>query len=273
MKERSMVINMMQAYKSETSPIVYYISGNEHNEWCLFLHAAFVSHKMFQAQISYFENKYNVLAVDIIGHGQSTDTKKGDSIDNMSAWIYDIMKTEKIEKVHIVGVSLGAVLAQDFANRYPNAVNSLACFGGYDINHFDGNMQKENGGAQIRMMLKALVSIKWFAKENKKISAYTLQAQNEFYDMNIQFPKKSFMYLASLNRMVNIHQTKPRMYPLLIGCGKFDIPMELTAVEMWKNSEPQAKVVIFENAGHCVNMDVPQKFNEVMEEFWETGRC
>ena len=88
MKERSMVINMMQAYKSETSPIVYYISGNEHNEWCLFLHAAFVSHKMFKAQISYFENKYNVLAVDIIGHGQSTDTKKGDSIREVLSSVF-----------------------------------------------------------------------------------------------------------------------------------------------------------------------------------------
>ena len=146
-----------------------------------------------------------------------------------------------------------------------------SCFGGYDINNFDAKMQKENGASQMLMMLKALVSIKWFAKANKQISAYTLQAQNEFYDMNILFPKKSFMYLASLNSMVNTHQTKQRMYPLLIGCGKFDIPMELSAVEMWKNREPQAKVVIFEDAGHCVNMDVPQKFNEVMEKFWRNS--
>ena len=259
----------MRQFKLDYSPITYYISGNDHNEWCLFLHAAFVDHKMFQSQIEYFENKYNVLTVDIIGHGQSTDTKKGDSIDKMSAWIHDIMKAEKIEKIHIVGVSLGAVLAQDFANRYPNAVNSLACFGGYDINNFDVKLQKENSTSQMLMMLKALVSIKWFAKANKKISAFTSQAQNEFYDMNIQFPRKSFMYLASLNSMINIHQTKPRIYPLLIGCGKFDIPMELTAIEMWKNSEPQCRVVIFENAGHCVNMDAPQKFNEVIEEFWD----
>ena len=183
----------------------------------------------------YFENKYNILAVDIIGHGKSTDTKKGDSLEKMSAWIYDIMNVEKIKKIHIVGISLGAVLAQDFANRYPEAVNSLACFGGYDINNFDEKMQKENSTSQIRMILKALVSIKWFAKANKKISAFSPQAQNDFYDMNIQFPKKSFLYLASLDSMVNVFQTKSRKYPLLIGCGKFDIPMELKAVEDWKS--------------------------------------
>lgn len=55
--------------------------------------------------------------------------------------IHGIMQTEGIGKLHIAGVSLGAVLAQDFANRYPDSVNSLACFGGYDINNFDTGIQ------------------------------------------------------------------------------------------------------------------------------------
>jgi len=264
-----MVIKRMDQFKLDHSPIVYYVSGKENREWALFLHAAFVNYEMFLEQIAYFKNRYNVLAVDIIGHGQSTDTAKGDSIDKMSVWIYDIMKAEKIEKIHIVGVSLGAVLAQDFANRYPDAVRSLACFGGYDINHFSPKMQKENRAAQMLMMLKALFSVKWFAKANKKISAFTLQAQNDFYEMNVRFPKKSFRYLASLNSMVNKYRTVKREYPLLIGCGRFDIPMELAAIEMWKGNEPECKVVIFENAGHCVNMDVPQEFHAALEKFWE----
>ena len=257
----------MKQYYLDKSPIVYYISRKENAEWILFIHAAFVNHNMFQTQIDYFQDKYNILTLDIIGHGESTKARKGDSINKISAWISEILKTEKIEKIHIVGISLGAVLAQDFANQYPEAVQSLACFGGYDINNFEAKMQKENSASQMLMMLKSMFSIKWFAKSNKKISAYTLQAQEDFYEMNIQFPKKSFMYLSSLSSMVNVRQTKPRKYPLLIGCGRHDIPMELSAVEMKKN-EPECGVVIFEEAGHCVNMDTPNKFNAVMEEFW-----
>ncbi len=218
-------------------------------------------------------SKYNILTIDVIGHGKSTKVRKGDSIDKMSSWISKILKTEKVEKVHIVGISLGAVLAQDFANQYPEAVQSLACFGGYDINNFDAKMQKENSTSQLLMMFKAIFSIKWFAKSNKKISAYTLQAQKDFYEMNIHFSKKSFMYLASLKSMINVRQATPRKYPLLIGCGKYDIPMELSAVEMWKKNEPESDVIIFEEAGHCVNMDTPNKFNAVMEEFWLSGSC
>lgn len=258
----------MKQYHLDGSPIVYYVSGKEKTEWILFIHAAFVDHNMFQTQIDYFQNKYNILTFDIIGHGKSTKVQKGDSINKMSAWISEILKTEKIEKIHIVGISLGAVLAQDFANQYPEAVQSLACFGGYDINNFDVRMQRENGASQMLMMLKAVFSIKWFAKSNKKISAYTRQAQEDFYEMNIRFPKKSFMYLASLNSMINVRQTTPRKYPLLIGCGEHDIPMELSAVEMWKKTEPECRLIVFDGAGHCVNMDVPDLFNAAMEKFW-----
>ena len=261
-------MNNMKQLKIDDSPITYYVSGRDCDEWTLFLHAAFVDHNMFRTQIEYFSGKYNVLAVDMIGHGKSINTKKGDSIDKMPAWIYDIMTAEKIRKIHIVGVSLGAVLAQDFANRYPDMVKSLACFGGYDINNFDTKMQKENSASHMLMMLKALFSIKWFAESNKKISAFTLQAQNDFYDMNVQFPRKSFLYLASLRNMVNVCQTGQRAYPLLIGCGEFDIPAELEVIKMWKERDPQCKAVIFENAGHCVNMDTPQIFNKTIEEFW-----
>ena len=260
--------------KSENSPIVYYKNENinKNSDWILFLHAAFVNHNMFRNQIEYFKDNYNVIALDIIGHGESTDTRKDDGIEKMSQWIYEILQTEKISEIHIAGVSLGSVIAQDFANKYPQNVKSLACFGGYDINNFDEKMQQENGFGQMLMMLKAVFSVKWFAKSNKKISAYTPEAQEEFYIMNIQFPKKSFMYLAGLNKMVNVCKPQPRKYPLLIGCGEHDIPMELKAVEMWKNTEQNSSVVIFDNAGHCVNMDVPDKFNKVLEEFFKKGR-
>lgn len=262
----------MKQYRLNNSPVAYYISGKENDEWILFIHAAFVNHNMFQKQIACFKNKYNILTLDIIGHGNSTETKRGDRIDKMPMWIDEILQAEKIDKIHIVGISLGAVLAQSFANRYPEKVQSLACFGGYDINNFDVKMQRENSASQMFMMLRALVSVEWFAKSNRKISAYTLQGQDEFYDMNIQFQKKSFMYLSALSSMVNACRTEQREYPLLIGCGEYDIPMEISAVKMWKKNEPECRMIIFKGAGHCVNLDAPNQFNEALEKFW-TNVC
>lgn len=259
----------MKEYRLDNSPIVYYVSDNGHKDWVMFLHAAFVDHRMFDTQIPSFQEKFNVIVPDAIGHGASLQTQKGDGIEKMSKWIYEILQKHGIAKIHLAGVSIGAVLAQDFANKYPQCVASLACFGGYDINNFDAKMQKENGSAQMFMMLKALVSVKWFAEANKKISAYTPEAQQAFYEMNIRFPKKSFMYLAGLNGMVNVCKTGERNYPLLIGCGEHDVPLAHAAVNMWKDMEPRAEVAVIPGAGHCANMDVPERFNQTLMEFMD----
>lgn len=259
------------AKKLHGSPIVYFVSNEGHAEWVLFLHAAFVHHEMFKDQFAYFLDKYNILAVDIMGHGLSLETGKGDGIDRMADWIAGIMQVEGIDSLHVVGVSLGAVLAQDFANRYPDAVRSLACFGGYNINDFDARLQRRNAARQMGMLLKALFSVKWFAKSNKKISACTPHARDAFFAMNLRFRRKSFMFLAGLNKLVNRYPLAKRNYPLLIGCGHLDDPMALEALRAWQVTEPDCKCVVFENAGHCVNMDVPQAFNRTLEGFWETA--
>lgn len=256
----------------ENSPIAYYIDDTANSEWIVFIHAAFVDHSMFDKQFEYFSGKYNLLAVDILGHGNSVQTRKGDSIENMSEWIDLIFQKHNITAAHFVGVSLGAVLIQDFANKYANKVLSLACFGGYDINNFDVNRQKANSKGQMQMMLKAMFSIKWFAKANKKISAYTSDAQDAFYNMNIRFKKKSFMYLSGLQKLVNKYPKKQRQYRLLVGCGEHDIPSEIEIVDEWAQYENCDKI-IFKGAGHCVNMDVPQEFNLRLENFLQKRQC
>ena len=60
----------MKTKISDCSPIVYFISNEGHDEWVLFIHAAFVTHEMFKTQFEYFRDKYNILA---IGFAQSQD--------------------------------------------------------------------------------------------------------------------------------------------------------------------------------------------------------
>lgn len=256
----------------DNSPIAYYIDDTADNDWLVFVHAAFADYRMFEKQIDYFAGKYNLLAIDILGHGNSLRARKGDKMDKMSDWIARIFQKHNISAAHLVGVSLGSVLIQDFANQYENKVLSLACFGGYDVNNFDFTRQKTNSKGQIKMILKALISVKWFAESNKKISAYTSDAQTAFYNMNIRFKKSSFKYMSGINKLVNKYpKKKQRSYKLLVGCGEHDIPAEIEIVNEWSEYENCDKV-IFKCAGHCVNMDVPQEFNITLEHFLQTCR-
>ncbi len=258
----------MKALYLENSPIAYYIDDTANADWVVFVHAAFVDHRMFEKQFSFFSGKYNLLAVDIIGHGNSTKAHRGDTVEKTAYWLDLIFQKHDIAAAHFVGVSLGAVFIQDFANKYENKVLSLSCFGGYDVNDFDPEKQKSNSKGQMGMMLKALVSVKWFAKANKKISAYTSEAQEEFYNLNLGFKKSSFRYLAGLQKLVNKFPKKQRQYELLVGCGEHDIPMEIEIVNEWAEKE-HCKKVIFKGAGHCVNMDAPDEFNACLKNFFK----
>jgi len=258
----------MQTFNLENSPIVYYVDDTANNDWVVFVHAAFVDHRMFEKQFGYFSGKYNLLAIDVLGHGNSLRARRGDGIEKTSDWLDAIFEKHKISAAHLVGVSLGAVLIQDFANKHEDKVLSLSCFGGYDVNNFDAEKQKSNSKTQMKMMLKALISVKWFAKANKKISAYTVEAQEEFYNLNLQFKKSSFRYLAGLQKLINLYPNKPRNYRLLIGCGEHDIPMEIELVNEWALNQNCDKIIL-QGAGHCLNMDKPDEFNACLESFFK----
>lgn len=126
-------------------------------------------------------------------------------------------------------------------------------------------MQKGNSKKQMGMMMKAIFSIKAFAKDNKKISAYKKEAQEKFYQMNLEFKKSSFRYLASLGKLVNQYKTKDREYPLLIGVGEHDNELAKKASIMWHEEEPKSEFVEFVGAGHIVNMDKPDEFNKILK--------
>ncbi len=57
----------MRNLKLENSPIAYYIDDTAKSQWLVFIHAAFVDHRMFEKQYAYFSGKYNLLAIDILG--------------------------------------------------------------------------------------------------------------------------------------------------------------------------------------------------------------
>ncbi len=245
----------------ENTSIHYWINETKVGSAIIFIHPAFANHTCFDSQLDYFK-EYKVITMDLIGHGKSIGRGK---IEDTAQYIKQIMEVEKIDKINLVGISIGAVLVQDFANRYPDKVSSLTCIGGYDNNNFDKNLQKGNSSHQMKMMLKAMFSIKAFAEDNKKISAYTKEAQEKFYKMNLEFKKSSFRHLASLGKMINKYKTQKREYPLLIGVGEYDNDMAKKASIMWHELEPNSQFVEFKNAGHIVNMDTPEQFNKILE--------
>lgn len=254
----------------KSMPIHYYVTGNNNSSCILFIHPAFADHRTFDKQIAFFSETYKVITVDLLGHGQSQNIKTKGGIDSSTAHIKEILDIEKIDKVHLVGVSIGSLIAQDFANRYPAVVLSLCAVGGYDINHYDKGIEKEQGKQQILFMIRAIISTSWFSKANSLITAKTEEAQKDFYEMNKMFKRRSFRYMATLGNIMNTFPTQ-REYPLMILCGDCDNELAIELAKKWNASEKKSIFHMISNAGHCANMDNPVEFNATLRDFIETS--
>jgi pimeloyl-ACP methyl ester carboxylesterase len=94
-----------------------------------FVHGAGLDHSLFGLQSRYFGyHGYNVLAVDLPGHGRSEGPPLP-TVDAMAAWLFLLLDSLEIQKVGIVGHSMGSLIAVECAARAPQRVERIALIG------------------------------------------------------------------------------------------------------------------------------------------------
>ena len=104
------------------------------SKWVTFIHGAGGSSSMWFRQIRSFKEKFSVLLIDLSGHGKSKsrfdeNSKQGYTFELITKDIAEVVNYLSIKKSHFVGVSLGTIIIRDFADRYPNLVESLVLAG------------------------------------------------------------------------------------------------------------------------------------------------
>jgi pimeloyl-ACP methyl ester carboxylesterase len=95
----------------------------------VFIHGAGLDHSLFGLQSRYFGyHGWNVLAVDLPGHGRSAGPPVA-AIGSMAEWLFSLLDSLKIQKVNLVGHSMGALVAVECAARQPARVERIALIG------------------------------------------------------------------------------------------------------------------------------------------------
>ena len=247
--------------------IHYFVSGEAGRELLIFLHPAFADHRCFDEQIDFFASKYRVVTIDLLGHGLSKVNKAKDKIDASALHIHSIVQAEGYVKAHVVGVSLGSLIAQYFALRYPAAVTSLTILGGYSIQGDNREILAAQRFENIKWILMAVFSMNAFRRYVSKVSLNKPAEQARFYQMALLFTRKSFSAMSGLRHILQKRNEVLRQYPLLILSGDKDLPLSLRMSRKWHESEPQSQYFIMKDAGHCANMDCPEEFNTLVFDF------
>lgn len=252
----------MDGYK-----IHYNVSGKDNNDLIVFLHPAFSDHRAFDQQIDYFSKDYRVITIDLIGHGLSKANNSKDKIDVSSEHIRRILELEGHDKVNLVGVSVGSLIAQYFALQYPDNVKSLTALGGYDINKENKEVEKEQRYSNLGLIFRAVFSMDSFRKKTAEITCITKRGQALFYETTDLYERKSFLVMQGLQNVIKDRKNIKPKYPTLILTAEFDIELAKKLAKEWHTYSDNSKFFMIKNAGHCANIDNPLEFNRLVKEF------
>ena len=100
---------------------------NEKNP-IVFVHGVGLTKEIWKPQINFFKD-YNTLTYDLLGHGKTPLKKTKVSVEDFSKQLVRLINELNFEKIHLVGFSLGAIIARHFAYKYGDRLDSLIIHG------------------------------------------------------------------------------------------------------------------------------------------------
>jgi len=94
------------------------------------MHGSGLTHIVWSLHEQFYATQgYNVLSVDLPGHGTSEGPSLK-SIEDMSSWVKSFMDVLKIKKIIIIGHSQGCLVGIDFASKFPEHISGLVLVAG-----------------------------------------------------------------------------------------------------------------------------------------------
>jgi pimeloyl-ACP methyl ester carboxylesterase len=94
----------------------------------VFIHGVGLNHKMWEPQINSF-NEFSTLTYDLLGHGRTELKNHEVTLNDFSNQLKSLIDFLNLEKINLIGFSLGSLIAIDFASKYNEHLNTLTLMG------------------------------------------------------------------------------------------------------------------------------------------------
>jgi len=115
-------------YTSNSFGTFYSLNRVNKGNPIVFIHGVGLNNKIWKPQIDFFK-EYNTLTYDLLGHGKTPLKKLKVTFNDFSRQLLNLINELKFKKVHLVGFSLGALIARHFASKHNNRLCSLIIHG------------------------------------------------------------------------------------------------------------------------------------------------
>lgn len=250
--------------------MLHYITyrHDDSEEWVTFVHGAGGSSTIWYKQLRDFKKHFNILLLDLRGHGNSKPNLKDAfsdkyTFDSITEDIMEVIDHEGIKKSHFIGISLGTILIRNLAEKYPDRVSSLV---------MGGAIMKLNFRSQVLMRLgilfKSVVPYLWLYQ----FFAFIIMPKKNHRESRLLFVREAkklyqkefvrwFRLTSEINPLLRFFRMVDIKIPTFYVMGEEDY-LFLPSIKKIVNTHESAELFVIANCGHVVNVEQPKVFNE-----------
>ncbi|OXA86774.1 alpha/beta fold hydrolase [Flavobacterium hercynium] len=251
-------------YKNTT--ISFTVSGE--GNAIVFLHGFLENKKMWTEYITLLEKNHQVIAIDLLGHGDSDSMGYEHSMEDNARAVHEVLMHLKIDKASIVGHSMGGYVGLAFAELYPGTMEKLVLL---NSTSKEDNAEKKTNRTRaikaVKQNYQSFVSLaiaNLFSETNRTRLAKEIEKAKE---EALKTPLQGI--IASLEGMKVRKDReallKQNLFPVLLVLGKKD-PVLNYEESISQIENTNVELVSFED-GHMSHIENKEDLKVTLSEF------
>ncbi len=257
--------------KTPTNGIETYceIHGREGAPWLVLSHSLACSARMWDRQIAALRDEYRILAYDTRGHGASDAPAGPYTLEMLADDLHALLGSLGIAKPHFCGLSMGGMIGQTFALKYPGVLRSLTLAD--TTSRYPQDVlpawEERIRLAETRGMapLAQPTLERWFTPAFRDTHA---EAVERVRLLILATPVAGYVGCSRAIPKLNLSaRLKEIRCPILVLVGADDPGTPVAMAREIHASAPGSQLVILPQAAHLANIEAAAAFNRALGEF------
>jgi len=235
-------------------------------EWVVFLHGFGGSSSIWFKQVQSFAKEFNLLLIDLKGHGRSeakTPYTAKYSYYEIACDVIKVLDSLRLGSCHFVGVSLGTIVVRKIAEIDISRVKSMSMAGAVVKLNFRSNFLM-----RMAQILQHIIPYMWIYRFYSRIlmpKKRHEEARKIFIYDAIKMKQKEFLRWLSLttnlNALLYLFRSVELPIPTLYLMGDEDYMFLPQVKALLKTHNQHSSLEIIPNSGHICNVDNAHFFN------------
>jgi 3-oxoadipate enol-lactonase len=229
----------------------------------VFLHGVGSDRSVWHPQLEHFGRTRRAIAFDYPGYGDSDPAPSGTTRDDYASAIISAMHELGVDRAHICGLSLGGVVAIAMHNADPERCASLILADTFAV-HPDGPaiyQRSLDGSHDLPAMAEARTDVLLAQLTDPEVRREVVETMSRIDPAAFRIGAEAVWLADQRDRVEEIR------VPTLILVGDQDLVTPVDLSNELVDLIPDARMQVIGGAGHLTNLEKPNEFNRLTEEF------